>query len=338
MVGGIILVAAASPQVAERLGYESFRFLKLHLIYLVIAVTGMIFMSLCSITWIRRLSILGFVGAFVASLIAALFGAEINGAQRWLSIAGISVQPSEFLKPSLAITLAWLLAHGRLNPHFPTYRLALAIATASLGVLVLQPDIGTTFLTAIMSLSVFLTAGMPLSILMILFIIGVSALGGAYLFLPHVTSRINRFLDPSSGDTFQIDRSLMAFENGGLLGTGPGQGDVKLTLPDAHADFIFAVAGEEFGLIMTILIVMAFSTVVIYGFHKLKAHKDLFIVYASCGLLTLIGLQAIIHMLTSLNFIPTKGMTLPFLSYGGSSLVATGYMAGSLLGLTRHRG
>jgi cell division protein FtsW len=207
-----------------------------------------------------------------------------------------------------------------------------------LGLLLMQPDLGMSFvLSAIWGVQIFL-AGLPILWVIVLGGLGIAALFGAYLFFPHVASRIDRFLDPASGDNYQVQKSLDAFANGGMFGTGPGHGQVKLNLPDAHADFIFAVAGEEFGLLAALLLVMIFCFIITRSLYRIVQSDDLFIVLAVGGLLTQFALQSLIHMGSSLQLLPAKGMTLPFISYGGSSLLALGFGMGALLSLTRKRG
>jgi cell division protein FtsW len=200
-----------------------------------------------------------------------------------------------------------------------------------------QPDLGMTMVITAVWFCQFFLAGLPLILVLALGMLGITGLVGAYFLFPHVTSRIDRFLDPASGDNYQVERSLQAFANGGLGGTGPGQGTVKFHLPDAHADFIFAVAGEELGLFWSLLLVGLFAFVVLRGFSRLMHEPDLFVVLAAGGLLVQFGLQALIHMGSSVHLLPTKGMTLPFVSYGGSSLIALGFGMGMVLALTRRR-
>ena len=201
----------------------------------------------------------------------------------------------------------------------------------------LQPDFGQSVLITLVFIGQFFLAGLPVAWLVATGALGLAGLVGAYFLLPHVTSRVNRFLDPTSGDTYQVDRSLEAFINGGFLGTGPGEGEIKQLLPDAHADFIFSVAGEEFGAITCLLIIVLFGFVVLRGFSRLFADGSLFVLLAGAGLLMQFGLQALVHMASALQLAPAKGMTLPFISYGGSSLIALALAMGMALALTRRR-
>ncbi len=337
MGAGAILVAAASPAVANRLNLDEYYFINRHLVWLVPALAVLFGASLLTPLWLRRVStavlVLGLAG--VAATLAV--GIEIKGATRWLHIAGMSVQPSEFVKPAFAVIAAWLFAQQKVRAGFPGYVLAILLYFATLGLLLLQPDLGmAVVLTAVWAVQFFL-AGLPIILVAILGGIAVAGMIGSYYTFDHVRSRIDRFLDPSSGDSYQIDRSLEAFMNGGVWGTGPGDGTVKLFLPDAHADFIFAVAGEEFGLLWCLVLVALFGFIVLRGFARVAHDGSLFILLAGAGLLAMFGVQSLINMGSTLHLIPTKGMTLPFLSYGGSSMLALAYGMGMMLAVTRRR-
>jgi cell division protein FtsW len=338
---GALLVAAASPPVAQRIGLPTFYFVQRHMLLLAPSLLVMIGVSLLSPTSVRRLAMLAFLGAFLATCVTLVAGVEIKGATRWIHLGPLSVQPSEFLKPAFAVVSAWLFARHHAareaGQRFPGNLIAVALYVLTVGVLMKQPDLGMTFVISVVWFAQFFLAGLPILFVLGLAVMGVTALVGAYFTFGHVASRIDRFLNPASGDTYQVDRSLEAFVNGGLLGTGPGQGKVKLSLPDAHADFIFAVAGEELGLFATLAIVALFGFVVLRGFQRLSRDQDLFVVLAAGGLFTQFGLQALIHMGSSLHLLPAKGMTLPFISFGGSSLLALGFGMGMALALTRTR-
>ena len=334
---GIVLGLAASPPAAERIGLDAMYFVKRHLLLLPVALLLIVGLSLLTPVQVRRLAIVGFAGGLVLLASTVAFGVEIKGAQRWLSIFGFSLQPSEFIKPTLAVVTAWLLAAHTRDDHFPGRWISLAAVVVVLAFLVAQPDLGQAVVVMAVWLAQLFLAGLSMWLVAILVLVGIAGLAGAYVVFPHVASRIDRFLDPSSGDTYQIDRSLQAFTDGGLLGRGPGEGQVKFQLPDAHADFVFAVAGEEFGLIISLFIVALFAAVVLRGFTRAFQEQNLFIVLSIAGLLIQFGLQALINMGSSLSLIPTKGMTLPFISYGGSSLLAMAMAMGMALALTRRR-
>jgi cell division protein FtsW len=334
---GALLTMAASPAVAERIGYDGMHFVRRQLALFPVAILLMFLISLQSPKTIRRLAIVGFVISLVLILLTFVVGVEIKGARRWINLPGLSLQPSEFIKPTFAVVTGWLLAEGKLRPSFPGPLIASLLFVVVAGLLIKQPDLGMAVVISAVWFAQFFLAGLRLYWVAVGLAGGVVGLAGAYAFLPHVTSRIDRFLDPASGDSYQVDRSIEAFMNGGLWGKGPGEGTVKEFLPDAHADFVFAVAGEELGLIACIIIVLLFGFIVLRGFSRVFQENNLFIVLSATGLFVQFGLQAIINMASSLHLMPTKGMTLPFLSYGGSSLIALGIGMGMALALTRRR-
>ena len=334
---GVILILAASPAAGQRIGLDGFYLAQRHLTLLPLALGLMFTGSLLSPRWVKRIAVIGFAAAVLLCLLTLLVGAEIKGATRWISLAGFSLQPSEILKPTFAVVCAWMFAHGAKDPTFPGAWITAGLGLLSVALLMLQPDVGQTFvLTAVWSVQFFL-AGLPMLWVALIAVGAAVALTGAYFVLPHVAQRIDSFLDPSAGDRYQIQRSMEAFMNGGLFGRGPGEGTVKGLLPDAHSDFIFAVAGEELGLLACLVIVALFAFVVLRGFSRAFHDNSLFVLLATAGLLTQVGLQSLINMASSLHLIPTKGMTLPFISYGGSSLLALALTLGMVLALTRRR-
>lgn len=334
---GLILVFAASPSVAQRIGLNEYHFIKRHIIFLIPTISVMIGMSFITPKFIRRIAILGFIGSLFAVLLTLFVGSEIKGATRWIRLFGLSLQPSEFLKPCFAVASAWFMSRQIEKPEFPGISIAAGMFALSLLLLVLQPDIGMSFLlVAIWGVQIFL-AGFPWKYILSIIGAGVVGLTGAYFGLSHFKSRIDRFLNPESGDTYQIDKALEAFSSGSLIGVGPGQGDIKLRIPDAHADFVFAVAGEELGLIFVLILITIYAFILLRGMSKLKASRDIFVILAAGSLLTMFGLQAFIHMGSNLHLLPTKGMTLPFVSYGGSSMIALGLGMGMFLGLIRKK-
>ncbi|MCK5555739.1 MAG: cell division protein FtsW [Alphaproteobacteria bacterium] len=334
-VVGIMMVTAASPSVAERLGLHSFYFVTRQIVFLVLSMSLMFGISMMGRKAVWRTAFVMLVVSIILMALAVLFGASIKGATRWVSFMGVSIQPSELVKPAFAVTSAWLMAHHRHKGNFPGHQMAFGLCLLILCLLLLQPDIGmSVMVSCIWGAQVFLS-GLPMFLIILLFGLGVLGLFGAYMFFPHVANRVDRFLDPAAGDNYQVQKSLDAFGNGGLFGTGPGHGQVKMTLPDAHADFIFAVMGEEFGMLVAISLVFTFCFIIIRGINRIYRSEDMFIILATVGILVQFGLQSLIHMGSSLQLLPAKGMTLPFISYGGSSLLAMGFSMGILLALTR---
>ncbi|NKB49443.1 MAG: cell division protein FtsW [Alphaproteobacteria bacterium] len=337
MAFGTMLALASSPAVAERIGVDSLYFVKRHLVFLPAAAAVIIATSLMTPLQIRRVAVIGFVCCLIGLSATLAFGIEINGARRWLSLAGLSVQVTEFAKPTFAVLTAWLLAEKLKDNSFPGHIFAVITFALLIALTISQPDLGQTAVIGAVWMSQLFLAGLPMALVVGLIVLGLVGLAGSYLTLAHVASRINRFIDPASGDTYQIDHSLAAFANGGLFGQGPGEGTVKNALPDAHADFVFAVAGEELGLILTLVIVALFAFIVLRGLLRTMGETNFFVLLAVSGLLVQFGLQTLINMASSLQLIPTKGMTLPFISYGGSSLLAIAMGVGMVLALTRRR-
>jgi cell division protein FtsW len=338
---GALLVTAASPSVAERIHLPTFYFVVHQALMLAPTLALMIAVSLLGPRGVRRLSFAMLALFYGLTALTLAAGTEIKGATRWIAIGPASLQPSEFLKPAFAVVSAWFFARQHAaraaGEFFPGYGLAILLFLAVVGILLAQPDFGMAFVCAVVWVTEFFLAGLPIVLVVALAVMGIGALVAAYFVFPHVASRINRFLDPASGNTYQVDRAHAAFIHGGLTGTGPGQGTVELSLPDAHADFIFAVAGEELGLAATLFIVLLFGFIIVRGFARALKDTNLFVVLAVGGLFTQLGLQALVHMGSSLQLLPAKGMTLPFVSYGGSSMLALGIGTGMALALTRVR-
>jgi cell division protein FtsW len=334
---GSVMSMAASPAVAERLGYAPLHFAERHLVMVPLALAIILGVSLLTPRSVRRLALIGFALALVGVALTFVIGAEIKGARRWINLPGFSLQPSEFVKPTFTIVAAWLFAEQKERPRFPGNAISIALFLALVVMLFKQPDLGMAVVVAVVWFAQFFMAGLRLYWAAAGTLVGLAGFVGAYVWLPHVASRINRFLDPAVGDSYQVNRSIEAFANGGLWGRGPGEGTVKDVLPDAHADFVFAVAGEEFGLVVCVIIVGVFAFIVLRGFSRLLQEGNLFVLLSATGLLIQFGLQAVINMASSLHLIPTKGMTLPFLSYGGSSMLALALGMGMMLALTRRR-
>jgi cell division protein FtsW len=334
---GLVMCLAASPAVAERIGYDGGHFIRRYLWLLPFTLALMWLVSLQSPRAVRRIAFVVFAVGLVLLGMTLVVGAEIKGARRWINLPLVSLQPSEFVKPCFAVITAWLISEQKLRRGFPGGLIALALLLLIVAMLIAQPDIGMAAVVVAVWVGQFYMAGLRLYWLFLAGLAGVGALVSAYSFVPHVRVRIDHFLNPAAGDSYQVNRSLEAFANGGLWGRGPGEGTIKYVLPDAHADFVFAVAGEEFGLAVCLVVIGLFAFIVIRGFSRLSQEGSLFVLLSATGLLVQFGLQAVINMASTLHLMPTKGMTLPFLSYGGSSMLALGLGMGMMLALTRRR-
>jgi cell division protein FtsW len=334
---GALLVLAASPAVATHLKLDSFYLVRHHFALLVPAAILMLGISLMTPLGIRRLAVIGLIIALALTALTLVDGSEIKGARRWIDLLGLSIQPSEFVKPCFAVVAAWMFAEQHGRRRLPGYLISTALYLAIVALLMAQPDFGMTFVISVTWFAQFVLAGLPLLWVGGMAVVGAGGVVGAYFLFPHVTTRIDGFLNPAGNDTYQVDRSLEAFVNGGLYGVGPGEGTVKQVLPDAHSDFVFAVAGEEFGFIACLFIVLLFAFIVLRGYTRLLRETNIFVLLAAAGIITDFGLQAFINMASTLHLMPTKGMTLPFISYGGSSLLALALAMGMFLSLTRRR-
>ncbi|MBB6259829.1 cell division protein FtsW [Paenochrobactrum gallinarii] len=333
---GILLSFAASPAVAERIGLDSFHFVERQTFFMVPAVIIMIGVSFCSPREIRRYSLILLMGALLMMVAALFIGVEVKGARRWISILGISIQPSEFMKPAFVVICAWLFAEQQRRSDIPGNLFAMLLCGLVVALLVLQPDFGQTMLTAGTWGGMFFLAGLNMFWILLLGLVGAAGAFGAYMFFPHVAGRIDRFMT-GEGDTFQVDSGREAILRGGWFGQGPGEGTVKRIIPDSHTDFIFSVAAEEYGIILCLLIMLLFAFIVVRGLLIAQRQNDPFSRLAISGVVILFGFQSVINMAVNLHLMPAKGMTLPFISYGGSSLIAIAITMGILLALTRRR-
>ena len=337
MLAGVVLSLAASPPVAGRLGLDPFYFVNRHILFLLPSIAVMLGVSFLNPQQVRRLALLIFAVSLVLAAATPFFGPEIKGARRWLVLFSVSIQPSEFLKPAFVIIVAWLFGESAKRPDMPANTFALMLLLTVVALLVLQPDFGQTMLIALVWSALFFMAGMR-----VVWVFGIAGLAGvglfsAYYTVPHVARRIQRFLDPASGDTFNIDIATESFLRGGWFGKGPGEGTVKRLLPESHTDFVFAVAAEEFGIALCLVIVLLFAFIVIRMLLRAMRNDDPFTRFAAAGLTILFATQSAINMAVNLHLIPAKGMTLPFISYGGSSMISLGYAMGMLLALTREQ-
>jgi len=341
IVCGLVLIMAGSPPVAERIGLPTFHFVNRQVMMLAPSVLVMIGVSFLPPRHLRRVALGLYIVAMAGIFAALLFGHEVKGAKRWI----FGVQPSEFLKPAFVMLAAWAVSEGARRRDVPGNLLALLLLPVTVIPLVLQPDFGQTMLICLVWGALFVMAGMHWIWFPALGGVGVVGAGLAYKFAPHVRARVEQFMNPpetaagpaSPGSAFQVDTARDAFASGGWFGKGPGEGTFKQILPDSHTDFIFAVTGEEFGLIFCMALVGLFAFIVLRSLIKASSNEDPFCRFATAGLALLFGIQASINIAVNLNLMPAKGMTLPFISYGGSSLLSLGIGMGFLIAVTRKR-
>jgi len=333
---GFMLSFAASPAVAERIGLEPFHFVKRHAAFMIPSIGVMLGLSFLTPRQVRRTAIILLIVALAMMLLALFFGIEVKGSRRWVTLAGVSIQPSEFMKPAFVVVCAWLFAEHARQPEIPGNLFAIILFGIVAALLVAQPDLGQTILTTAVWGGMFFMAGMPWLWIIVLGAGGAGGLVTAYYVFPHVAGRIDKFLT-GEGDTFQIDTAREAIIRGDWFGQGPGEGIVKRIIPDAHTDFIFSVAAEEFGIVFCVALVAIFTVLVLRGLSHAYRERNDFNRFAVAGLVLQMGIQSIINIGVNLELLPAKGMTLPLISYGGSSMVAICVTAGFILALTRHR-
>ncbi|MDJ0920122.1 MAG: putative peptidoglycan glycosyltransferase FtsW [Henriciella sp.] len=334
---GLMLSLAAAPSAAIRIGYDDpYFFVKRHVLFAAAALVVLIGTSLLDRVWARRLAALVFfVSLALLAYILISGGHEAKGARRWLRFAGFSLQPSEFVKPALVILTGWLLAQRQLYPNGPWATITLVFFVVTLGFLLLQPDVGQSALLSAAFIITFFVSGLPMRLAAIFAGAGTALSAVLFLTLPHVRARVMSFINPTDYDTYQIDKASEAIGRGGLFGVGPGEGKIKTALPDAHTDFIYAVMGEEFGYLAAVAVIFVFGFIVWRGLKRAARLNDPYPRAAATGLFALFGLQAAINIAVNVSLIPPKGMTLPFISYGGSSMLGTALTLGLALALTR---
>ena len=337
MIAGLVFLMAGGPPVAERLGLSTFHFVNRQVLFLLPTLAILLVVSLLSPRHVRRLALVVWTAGMALILLAFQFGPEIKGAHRWIMLGGMGVQPSEFVKPAFVVITAWAFSEGAQHKDKPGAIIAFLLLPATIIPLILQPDFGQTMLVTIVWCGLFFVAGLHWFWVLGLGGAGLVGIVAAYEFLPHVRDRIERFMDKSAGDTFQVDTAMESFARGGWLGRGPGEGTVKRILPDAHTDFILAVTAEEFGVVVCIAVVILFAFIVLRGLMLARKSEDTFCRLAVTGLVLMFGLQAAINMMVNVHLMPAKGMTLPFISYGGSSLFSLAIGMGFLIALTRRR-
>lgn len=334
---GLVLSLAASPSVAVAKGLSEYHFVVRHIVFSLAGLGVMFAVSFLQPKTVRRLSVILFILAIVAMAYVYWSGREINGAKRWLLLFGFSFQPSEIAKPAFVVLTAWLFAETHRAKDMPALPVAIILAVVLSTLLVLQPDVGQTVLISAVWAALYFISGQPLIGGIVLFVVGLVGLITAYVMFPHVQFRIDKFLNPNPGDNSQVDRAMQSFVEGGFLGRGPGEGTIKTVLPDAHTDFIFAVIAEEYGVVACLALLMLFTFIIIRAFVRVRHEQDDAIRFGVIGLALLFALQAYINMGVNIGLLPAKGMTLPFISAGGSSMIAISLTVGMLLALTRRR-
>ena len=335
---GLMLGLAASVPLAERNGLDPYYYVERQMFFGGMAMAAMIGVSMMTPDMVRRVGVIGFLAAFVALCLLPVFGTDFGkGAVRWFSFGFASVQPSEFLKPSFIIITAWLMAASQDLTGPPGKSLSFALTALIVMLLALQPDFGQAMLVIFAWGVVYFVAGAPM--VLIASVIGLVVTGGlfAYEFSEHFARRIDGFLSPEVDPRTQLGYAVNAIQEGGFFGVGVGEGQVKWALPDAHTDFIIAVAAEEYGLILVLCIIALYGLIVVRSLMRLLRERDPFVRLAGCGLACIFGVQAMINMGVAVRLLPAKGMTLPFVSYGGSSVIAAGITLGALLAMTRQR-
>ncbi|KQQ36802.1 MULTISPECIES: putative lipid II flippase FtsW [Rhizobium/Agrobacterium group] len=333
---GFMLSFAASPAVAQRIGLSDFHFVERHAVFLIPSLAIMIGLSFLTPRQVRRTAIVLLALSLAAMVLALFFGVEVKGARRWIGVGALSIQPSEFMKPAFVVVCAWLFSEHARQPEIPGNLFAIILFGIVAALLVAQPDLGQTILTSIVWGGMFFMAGMPWLWIVLLGGVGVGGLLAAYYMLPHVTARFDKFLT-GEGDRFQVETAHEAIVRGNWFGQGPGEGIVKRILPDSHTDFVFSVAAEEFGIIFCMALVAIFAFIVLRGLKHAFNERNDFNRFAVAGLVLQIGIQSMINIGVNLELMPAKGMTLPLISYGGSSMIAICVTAGFILALTRHR-
>ena len=338
MIVGVLLSFASSPAAAARMNLgDPFHFAVRQCAFAAVGVVILLGASALSPKGIRRAAFFIYAAAIAIMMALPILGHNAKGATRWLEFGGFSLQPSEFMKPALIVLVAWMFAEGQKGEGVPGVSIAFALYGLAVALLLIQPDVGQTILITIAFGAAFFVAGVPMRWIAGMLAAAVSGGVAIYFTFDHVASRVHKFLSPDKADTHQIDRAQQAIAAGAMFGRGPGEGVMKRSVPDLHTDFIYSVAAEEYGLVFSLLLIGLFAILVTRGLYKAMKLSDPFEQIAAAGLFVLVGQQAFINVAVNLNLIPTKGMTLPFISYGGSSMMAMGLTLGMALALTRRR-
>jgi cell division protein FtsW len=335
---GVILSFASGPAAAARIGIDNpFHFPLRQSIFATGATVILIATSMMSPRGVKRVACLVFLISIAIMIALPFIGHTAKGAQRWLQFGGFSLQPSEYIKPALIVLASWMFSEAQKGEGVPGVSIAFGLYGLTVGLLLIQPDVGQTVLITVAFGAAFFMAGVPFKWVIGLGALAAGGLVSTYFLFDHVAARVQKFLSPDTADTHQIDRASEAIANGGLFGRGPGEGVMKRHVPDMHTDFAYSVGAEEFGLVFSLILIALFALVTLRGLYKAMRLSDPFEQTAAAGLFVLFGMQAMINTAVNLNLMPTKGMTLPFISYGGSSMLAMGLTLGLALALTRRR-
>jgi cell division protein FtsW len=338
LVLGVLMSFAASPAAAARMNLgDPFHFALRQCVFAAAGAAILLGASLLDDRGVRRTAFVVYLVAILIMAALPFIGYSAKGATRWIDLGGFSLQPSEFMKPALIVLVAWMFAEAQKGQGVPGVTIAFVLYGVSVALLLIQPDVGQTILITMAFGAAFWMAGVPISWVMGLGVSAIAGLASTYFLFPHVASRVDRFMNPEAADTHQVDRAAEAIAAGGLLGRGPGEGVMKRHVPDLHTDFIYSVAAEEYGLIFSLALITLFGFLVVRGLYRALKLSDPFQQVAAAGLFVLVGEQVLINIAVNLNLIPTKGMTLPFISYGGSSMLAICLTLGLALALTRRR-
>ena len=335
---GVLLQFGTSPAAAARLNIDwPFHFAVRQCVFAAGGTALLLIASMLSPRGVRRAAFIIYLVAIAAMIALPFAGHAAKGATRWVEISGFTLQPSEFMKPALIVLVGWMFAEGQKGEGVPGVSIAFGLYALAVGLLLIQPDVGQTVLITVAFGAAFWMAGVPMSWIMVLGGAAIAGLSSTYFLFDHVASRVDRFFSHEGADTHQVDRAAQAIAAGGLFGQGPGEGIMKRNVPDMHTDFAYSAAAEEYGLWLSLMLIAVFTLLVVRGLYKAMKLSDPFEQVAAAGLFVLVGMQAFINVAVNLNLIPTKGMTLPFISYGGSSMLAMGLTMGMALALTRKR-
>ncbi len=336
IIFGLMMTATSSPAVSKRIGVEKFFFLKKQMIFAFIAVFLLVIISFLDQEKIKLFCLAGFVVSILLLVAVLIFGSEAKGAKRWINILGFSLQPSEFAKTFFIIMNAFILNRLHLEKWQLKYGFSVALYLPIVCLLILQPDFGMTLTFTVLWVAQIFVYGLPLLFISAIAVASIFGGIGAYIVFPHVEDRINKFLD-SGEKNYQAERSIDGFVNGSFFGTGPGNGVVKNFVPDAHTDFIFSVIGEEYGIASCIILMVIFAYLITRIVKRALDEEDMFVYLALCGLMMQFTMQVIVNIGVSLKLLPTKGMTLPFISYGGSSMISMAICFGLILAFTKRK-